>query len=347
LRAGGIAAPVQAEPNAVRLLTIHGAKGLEAPLVLLLDTDGEPVKSETMGVLVDWPGEASHPRRFVFLASESDPPSCVADALATEQAARSREELNALYVAMTRTRQTLVVSSMAPRVQNPGSWWARLQAHAQEATGLAAADLGAGATPDAKVDSVTLRVLPLHTSSAPFGARNPMPAGDPLAVQTDRVEDESLESRIGSAMHLLLEWVNVRRGGVAQPYAWSTDRTSHVAAQFLLDADQVAAACDMARGILDGEGAWTWDADQLLWHGNEVPIVYRGRMLRLDRLVQHKATGHWWVLDYKSNSQPHLQPELRAQLLDYRAAVALAQSAPVVQAAFLTPQGALLTIEQP
>ena len=36
LRAGGIPAPVRADAAAVRLLTIHGAKGLEAPLVLSL-----------------------------------------------------------------------------------------------------------------------------------------------------------------------------------------------------------------------------------------------------------------------------------------------------------------------
>ena len=44
LRAGGIPAPVRADATAVRLLTIHGAKGLEAPLVLLLDTDVWPMR---------------------------------------------------------------------------------------------------------------------------------------------------------------------------------------------------------------------------------------------------------------------------------------------------------------
>ena len=100
LRAGGIPAPVRAQADAVRLLTVHGAKGLEAPLVLMLDADGEAGKTETMGVLVDWPGEAPHPQRFVFLASESRPPACVADALAREQVERRREELNALYLSL-------------------------------------------------------------------------------------------------------------------------------------------------------------------------------------------------------------------------------------------------------
>jgi ATP-dependent helicase/nuclease subunit A len=111
LRAGGNPAPVRSDAGAVRLLTVHGAKGLEAPVVLLLDTDAESIKAETMGVLVVWPGAHAYPQRFVFLASESKPSACVADALALEQAARQREELNGLYVALTRTQRTLVVSA--------------------------------------------------------------------------------------------------------------------------------------------------------------------------------------------------------------------------------------------
>ena len=118
---------MRAQTQAVRLLTVHGAKGLEAPLVLLLDTDGEAPKAETMGVLVQWPGEAAYPQRFAFVASESRPSACLAPALAQEQAARQREELNGLYVALTRTQQTLVVSSMQPHSGAAQSWWQRLE----------------------------------------------------------------------------------------------------------------------------------------------------------------------------------------------------------------------------
>ena len=102
-----------AAEGAVQLLTVHGAKGLEAKLVLLLDTDGAAPRAETMGVLVDWPGEESAPLRFVFLASESRPPACCEALLAREKAARANEELNALYVAMTRAERRLLVSATA------------------------------------------------------------------------------------------------------------------------------------------------------------------------------------------------------------------------------------------
>ncbi|MDB5929832.1 MAG: helicase/exodeoxyribonuclease subunit [Polaromonas sp.] len=75
LKAGGLLAPVPADAGSVRLLTIHGAKGLEAEAVLLLDTDTVERNADSMGVLVDWPGEACAPRKFVFLVSESRPPA--------------------------------------------------------------------------------------------------------------------------------------------------------------------------------------------------------------------------------------------------------------------------------
>jgi ATP-dependent helicase/nuclease subunit A len=347
LRAGGIQAPVRADVHAVRLLTIHGAKGLEAPLVLMLDTDGESLKSQTMGVLVDWPGEALYPQRFVFLASESKPPACVADALALEQTARSREELNALYVALTRTQRTLVVSSLEPHMANPTSWWQRLQDHAQDApwqpgphTG-ADRDAASAVTPFQGVYTLlSLPNMPVAPVEYAQAAIKSIAEYDSTS-ESDEAQD-SLDSRIGQAMHRLLERLP-SRGTVTAAHLWSAAQLDAVAREFSLEPAQVDVAQGMAQAILRGEGAWAWDASKLLWQGNEVGLVHQGRMLRIDRLVQH-SEGQWWVLDYKSTAQPHHQPELRAQLLAYRAAVAQAQPGQSVRAAFLTAQGTLIEL---
>ena len=127
LKRGDVRAPAPADAEAVRLLTVHGAKGLEAPVVLLLDTDGPAMKAETMGVIVEWPGEAPAPLRFAFIAGESKPPTCNAAAVEVERNARQREELNALDVAMTRARCQLVLSSVQPHAAAGASWWQRLQ----------------------------------------------------------------------------------------------------------------------------------------------------------------------------------------------------------------------------
>ena len=72
-----------------------------------------------------------------------------------------------------------------------------------------------------------------------------------------------------------------------------------------------------------------------------MPISWRGKSLRLDRLVQRADDRSWWVLDYKSAAEPERQPELRLQLLCYRLAVQQAYPEQVVHAAFLTSQGQL------
>ncbi|WP_293661118.1 UvrD-helicase domain-containing protein [Rhodoferax sp. OV413] len=344
LRAGGIAAPVQAQGEGVSLLTIHGAKGLEACLVLLLDTDAEPPRPESMGVLVDWPGEAAHPGRLVFLASETRPPACVVDTLAQDRAARAREELNALYVALTRARQTLVISSIVLHRDQPGSWWKRLHALALDAPAAADVAPQSGACAPDTAAPVRLLMLPrldLDKKLALTQAGYAQTAPDLIANQ----EPESLDSRIGQAMHRLLEWAPLQDGD-SKPAAgcWTAAQRALAGRAFGLDSDQVGQAERMALGILGGEGAWAWQREALVWQANEVALTSGGRMLRLDRLVQRQDTRAWWVLDFKSSAAPQAQPALCAQLAEYRAAMVLRVSGEPVRAAFLTPQGRLIEL---
>nr|WP_242528925.1 UvrD-helicase domain-containing protein [Ramlibacter ginsenosidimutans] len=321
LKAGGIRGPAVAAEGVVRLLTVHGAKGLEAPVVLLLDTDNAPARPETMGVLCEWPGEAPAPWRFAFLASETRPPACSAEALAVEQAARAREELNALYVAMTRAGRQLVISSVVPAT-TPAvpTWWQRLLPHAallappQTAEPLSAA---------ARSSTFALREVP--GVSAPLTMewlRPQAPPGSPA-------------SRLGEAMHRLLETWEPRTGIAAAQLA-------EVQRLFALDEAAAREAAAMALRIVQGEGAWAWDPAQVDWQGNEIELHAGGELLRLDRLVRRRDTGEWWVLDYKSAAAPERQPELRAQMQRYREAVAVAQGGAAVRCAFLTAQGRLV-----
>lgn len=336
LKAGGVLAPAAVNPRAVRLLTIHGAKGLEAPVVLLLDTDTPERNAETMGVLVDWPGEAAWPQQFVFLASESQPPACAVPTLEAERLERQREELNALYVALTRARHTLAISSIEPYRLAERSWWQRLSKLATPVTLDLATALSAPAAVTASVtESVFyLKELPLVGAQYLRPPASNEAQGDQSGIGD---EPDSVPERIGKAMHRLLEWGNV-----------SVENTSAAAREFELTPEQGRQAAAMARRILHGEGAWAWDKTVVGWQGNEVELMYQGQTLRLDRLVQRQDgphAGHWWVLDYKSAESPQEQPELVAQLSRYRAAVQSMYPGAVVKAAFLSAQGALLELE--
>jgi ATP-dependent helicase/nuclease subunit A len=100
----------------------------------------------------------------------------------------------------------------------------------------------------------------------------------------------------------------------------------------------------MAQRILTGEGAWAWDAANIDWQANEVPLHHQGDLLRLDRLVRRAGSGEWWVLDYKAASRPEQQGELIEQLRRYRTAVQTAYPGEAVKAAFLTGQGKLVVV---
>ena len=321
LKAGGNRGPALAQADAVRLLTVHGAKGLEADTVLLLDTDAAATRAESMGVLVDWPGEAPVPRRFSFLASESRPPACNAEALAVEQAARQREELNALYVAMTRARRELVVSSVQPRTATEGSWWERLAPLCQPVDEVAMPP----AAPAETEAEVRLAVVPALLLPAPAAGQ--------------RKDEGSAASRFGEAVHRLLEW----HGTGVVPSAASLARLAR--AQRMDDA-QLAQARAMAARIVAGEGAWAWDPAHVAWAADEVELVHAGDVLRLDRLVRHRD-GRWWVFDHKSESHPERDAALQAQLRRYVQAVGELHPGEPVAGAFLTGEGRLVRLDPP
>jgi ATP-dependent helicase/nuclease subunit A len=324
LKAGGIRAPALSDVDAVRLLTVHGAKGLEAPVVLMLDSDGAAPRAETMGVVVEWPGEAPAPWRFAFIASESRPPRCSAEAIEVEKAARQREELNALYVAMTRARDRLVLSSVQPHAPAETSWWERLQPWCAP---LEPAVVLAPATSPIAGERFVLPQLPSLTRA---------PAREARQVRSTVLD--SHESRLGQALHRLLEGWSTGSGEFARI------QVLRVAREFTLSDAAAGEAAAMAQRILTGEGAWAWDHTAIDWHANEVPLHHEGELLRLDRLVR-RTSGEWWVLDYKSAARPEQDPELIEQLQRYRDAVQAACPGAPVRAAFLTGRGRLVELE--
>jgi ATP-dependent helicase/nuclease subunit A len=255
-----------------------------------------------------------------------------------DRQAQEREELNALYVALTRAETTVLISSAVPRVANPLSWWALLKA--PELLDAAFDAQAAAAQPDAVTDrgaaglTVELPLVPrLDRASLP-------PATSLAPFPPPRPPESTPASLTGQAMHRLLERLPPAHAAQASP--WSAADLVAVTTEFGLDADQCEAAHAMALGILRGQGAWCFDPEALSWAGNEIGIQVSGRSLRIDRLVQRRDNAHWWVLDYKSAAAPEQDGELLAQLRSYRDVVARAYPQATVRAAFLTPQGACI-----
>jgi ATP-dependent helicase/nuclease subunit A len=321
-----VAAP--AHSDAVQLLTVHGAKGLEAKVVFVLDADPQPQGVETATLLVDWPVDAERPRRCAFVYSEALCPPSLRDMLAAEVAARRREELNGLYVALTRARERLVVSATAPSRPGPGaSWWERLEplgaAWSPGPPGEQSTASGAAGIPDARV-----QVLPEWQGQ----------------IEAAPPADDTAATRLGQAVHRTLEWAT--SGAADEGVGLSIDELAAAAAEeFVAPAEAVAR---FARAILSSPAcAPFFDPAGRVWAGNEVQVAYGGESLRIDRLVARTGPDGpvWWVLDYKINPAPQLLPENRLQLLRYRDAVRRLEPGASVRCAFISGDGKLIEIE--
>jgi ATP-dependent helicase/nuclease subunit A len=320
IKAPAVAGAAEVSASTVQLLTVHGAKGLEADVVLLLSSDTQTRNSQSMTTLIDWQPEDAAPQKFVFLLSESHPPSCAKALLEADFKAREVEELNAMYVATTRARQTLVLSASEAYNPNPKSVWHRLQAlctpvGAEDREGL----------------GNSLARPPVRTLLVEMLPRIPLTL--PAVTSASTAEKPTLEARMGSALHRLLQWQ-------------STDAValSAAALEFALTPEQAQEVQASAEVMLTGEAAWLWDASQIDWQANEYELVHEGHVLRIDRLIKHRETQTWWVIDFKSAAHPERAVALRAQLAHYVAAVSAVMGIPTVQvrAAFVTGDGSLV-----
>jgi ATP-dependent helicase/nuclease subunit A len=73
--AGGDApdeASVDASAEAVRILTVHSAKGLEAPVVAILDANHSESVEDNLGILCEWPQDQDAPTHFSAFGRRSE-----------------------------------------------------------------------------------------------------------------------------------------------------------------------------------------------------------------------------------------------------------------------------------
>jgi ATP-dependent helicase/nuclease subunit A len=96
----------------VRVMTVHGAKGLEAPVVIMVDTTSSPSDTQRLRLIQLPRGDGGNV--MVWAGKKADDPAPVAAAREAMLAETEDEYRRLLYVAMTRAADRLIVAGIQP-----------------------------------------------------------------------------------------------------------------------------------------------------------------------------------------------------------------------------------------
>ncbi len=208
----------------VRVMTVHGSKGLQAPIVILADATGDPDRSLPSGLELEEEVAGGAGRRIPMVPLGKDERvRRIAAAHETSKVEERQEHWRLLYVAMTRAEEALFIGgALGAREKAPAddSWYARL---APLFTGEELADpiwgmrqeRGERAPPVARADQ---QALPMPTilpdwATRPVGEepRPPRPlapssAGEDKGADPPLPPDQlAMAARRGVLIHALLE----------------------------------------------------------------------------------------------------------------------------------------------
>lgn len=361
----------------VRVMTVHGAKGLEASVVFMVDTTSSPSDTQRLRLIQVPRGNGGE--ITVWAGRKADDPSPIASARTAMLGDTEDEYRRLLYVAMTRAADRLIIAGIKPGNANnirQLCWYDLVD------KGLAASDLREEIieTDDGKIRRYMrpedndqaggiVADTPSETSALPSWLRGPAPreaAADDLLRPSDPAEDkarriksgESIRERTralqrGTLVHRLLQSLpdvaRERRRDAALKYlgrnadGWTEEECAALA-------DTVTALIEdprFAAVFATGSRAEVSIVGRLERHGRP-PALVSGQ---IDRLAV--TPDEVLIVDFKTNHAPPSQAaEAPAayvrQLALYRAMLARLYPQRAIRAALLwteTPE--LMEISAP
>ena len=109
----------------VQILSVHAAKGLEAPVIFLADSANSPANKKAYSTLIDWPAENKRPEYFLLTAAKNNLDEFSKSCIKEQDYFEQRENANLLYVALTRAKQMLYISGSEPKSKDHG-WYEKI-----------------------------------------------------------------------------------------------------------------------------------------------------------------------------------------------------------------------------
>jgi ATP-dependent helicase/nuclease subunit A len=308
---------MDSEGHRIRVMTVHGAKGLEAPIVILPDTcDANPRERDEV-VEVD-----STP---VWRTPADESPAAIAAARARRKEREGEERLRLLYVALTRARSWLIVCGAGEAKQEQA--WYRMVADGMQAAGAETLPGGRlrhafGIWPEPRPprpEAKPLAALPAWATAPasnmdrPAQPLSPSNLGGPKALPGEGLDEETAKAR-GTALHLLLEHL---------PGANHADHPA-LAAALIPDTAQHAELLAEAQAVIAAHPA-LFTATALTEVELTATLLGQPMLGTVDRLIVEPT--RILAIDYKSNrvlpATPDQTPDgILRQMGAYAAALA-------------------------
>ena len=297
----------------VRMMTIHGAKGLEAPFVIMLDANNTEWRAPHRGVLLDWSPEDASPVHLSLYTSKTLTGERSA-IFKKENDVGQNENWNLLYVAMTRAKQGLWLSGVEARTKtgiNERSWYGRALAASVETLDVASLHLPNENPQEAEVQQ-ELGSMPFkidhfaiawddavkdhedRLSGIESGALADALKAKLLEKAKEEPDPELLQE--GTNFHKLLEFLTPDSGNQNKPAMPSEQELMN---WLSIDQESAKQLLDRARTVLEKPALQRYlTSGEWIAAWNELDLVgEKGKSHRMDRLVE--LDDHFAIIDYK------------------------------------------------
>ena len=295
---------VDSAGNLIRVMTVHGAKGLEAPIVILPDCGSRRLDVRDNVLTGD---SSAH-----WKTASDAQPEAVRDLVDNKKDAEARERQRLLYVAMTRAETWLIVAAAGDLSKDGSDWYQTIEA-GMTSVGAAPFSFSFGiglryefenwslptksATPEMHEETSELEPFfrtPLDHVPARDVTLSPSDLGGAKALPSELGLDEDVALARGTYVHHLLEILAAH-----PPTEWATLLTA-IEKPRVLTAPLIEAAQQEAIQVLQNTSLdWIFDPDAMAEVSVHGKLGDHAIMGTIDRLILNEDAVI--IIDFKTN----------------------------------------------